>query len=231
MEIQLLPLLFRVVDGVEHRGLQPGKGHVQRVVRHMADGKSEGPVIAPPGHPVHGAASGVAQPQHPGGLVEALPRRVVPGAAQDLKVSVVLHVHDGGGTAGHAQAQERGLQIGVGDVVGGDVAPDVVDGDQGHPQTVGHRLGEGHPHQQRPDEAGGVGHGHGVDVLPGDARLADGLVGQAGDGLHMLAGGDLGHHAAVDGVHVRRGGDDRGQDGAAVLYHSGGGLVTGGFKG
>ena len=118
-------------------------------------------------------------------------------------MGVILHIHQGGGAPGHTQAQEGGLQVWVGDVVGGDVAPHVVDGDQGHPQSIGHRLGKGYPHQQRPDEAGGAGHRHGVDVRFRHVRLAQGLVRQAHDGLHMLPGGDLGHHAAVDGVHVR----------------------------
>ena len=51
----------------------------------------------------------------------------------------------------------------------------------------------------------------------------------AGEGL--LAGGNLGYHAAIDGMHVRRRGDDRGKHGPTVLYHCGGSLVTGGFKG
>ena len=231
MEVQLLPLLLGVVDGVEHRRLQTREGHIQGVVRHVGPGEGVGLVVAPLGHLVHGSAAGIAQPKHPGDFVKALPRRVVPGTAQHLKVGVVLHIHQGSGAAGDAQAQKGRLQIGVGDVVGGDVAPDVVHRDEGYPQTVGHRLGKGHPHQQSPDEAGGVGHGHGVNLRLVHPSLAQSLVGQAGNGLHMLAGGNLWHHAAVNGVHVRRGGNHRGQDGAAILHHSGGGLVTGGFKG
>ena len=75
----------------------------------------------------------------------------------------------------------------MGDVVGGDVPPGMVDGDQRHPQGVGRRLGEVHPHQQGADEAGGVGDGHRVDVSAGESRLLQGLIRQAGDGLHVLA--------------------------------------------
>ncbi len=188
-------------------------------------------VIAPLGHFVHGSAAGVAQAQHSGGLVEALSRRVVPCAAQHLKMGVVLHVHQGGGAAGYAQAQEGRLQVGVGDVIGGDVPPDVVDGDQRHSQPEGGGLGEGHPHQQGPDQAGGVSDRYGVNVRLGNARLPEGLVRQAGDGLHMLAGGNFRHHAAINGVHVRRGGDDGGQHRPAVLNDGGGSLIAGGFKG
>ena len=142
-------------------------------------------------------AAGVAQAHDPGDFVKALPRRVVPGGPQNLHVGVALHVHDEGGPPGDAEADEGGLQVGVGDVVGGDVAPDVVDGDERHPQSVGHGLGKAHPHQHRADEAGGVGHRHGVDVLPGQAGLIQRLVRQGGDDLDVLPGGDLRHHAAV----------------------------------
>ena len=33
--------------------------------------------------------------------------------------------------------------------------------------------------------------------------LLEGLIGQTGNGLDVLAGGDLRHHAAVNGVHIR----------------------------
>ena len=62
MEVQLLPLLLGVMDGVEHRRLQAREGHIQGVVRHMGPGESVGLVVAPLGHFVHGSAAGVAQP-------------------------------------------------------------------------------------------------------------------------------------------------------------------------
>ena len=120
------------------------------------------PVVAPHCQPVHGPTAGIADAQHPGHLVKALPRRVVPGAAQDGHVRVGPHIHNGGGAAGDAQADEGGLQIRVGEIVGGDVAPHVVDGDEGQIQGHGGPLGKVHPHQHRPDEAGGIGDGHGV---------------------------------------------------------------------
>ena len=135
------------------------------MVGHVGPGKRIRPAIPPLGHFIHGPAAGVAQAQHPGGLVKALPRRVVPRGAQLLKMGIILHVHDGGGAAGHTQAQKGGLQVGMGDIIGRDVPPDMVDRDEGHPQPKGGGLGEGHPHQQRPDEPRGIGHRHGVDLL------------------------------------------------------------------
>ncbi len=72
---------------------------------------------------------------------------------------------------------------------------------------------------------------HGADVRPPAARLLQRLLRQRGNDLHMLPGGDLRHHAAVEGVHIRLGGDDVGEDLPPVLHHRRGGLVAGGLKG
>ena len=119
----------------------------------------------------------------------------------------------------------------MGDVVGGDVAPDVMDGHQRQAQRHGRTLGEVHAHKDSADEAGGVGDGDGVQLLLGDSSVGQGLVSQGGDGLHVLAGGDLRHHAAVNGVHLDLGGHAVGQNGAAVLHHGDSSFVAGGFNG
>ena len=110
------------------------------------------------------------------------------------------------------------------------MAPDMVHRDEGDSQGQGTGLGEVHPHQHRADESGGIGHGHGIDLLPADARRFNGLLGQDGDGLHMAAGGDLRHNAAVDGMELSLGKDLIGQNPSAVLHNGNGGFITGGFK-
>ncbi len=111
------------------------------------------------------------------------------------------------------------------------MAADVVHRDQRHAQRRGAGLGKVDPHQHRADEAGGIGHGDGVDVLFLDPGRLDGAPGQDGDSLHMAAGGDLRHDAAVDRVQRRLGEDLIGEHLPAVLDDGDGGLVTGGFKG
>ena len=199
--------------------------------RHVGPGQLVPAVVSSAGQAVHGAAPGVADAQHPGHLVKALPRRVVPGPPQHLHVRVGLHVHDQGGAAGDAQAHKGGLQLRVGDVICGDVPSHMVHRDQGQVQGHGRPFGEVHPHQHRPDEPRGVGHRHGIQVPLGQARLNHRLLRQAGDRLHMLPGGDLGHHAPVDGVHLDLRGDAVGQHGPPVPDHRGGGLVAGGLDG
>ena len=111
------------------------------------------------------------------------------------------------------------------------MAPEVVDRDEGPVQSQGRALGEVHPHQQCADEPGAVGHRHRVDLGLAEPRVRQGLVRQSGNGLHVLAGGDLRHHAAVDGVHVRLGQDGVAEDLPSVPDHRRRRLVAGGFNG
>ena len=104
--------------------------------------------------------------------------------------------------AGDHQTGEGRRQLGKGDVVGGDVAPDVVHRNQRFSGGKGQALGEVHPHQQRTDQARRIGDGDGVHVGKTCPRVPQGLLHHAVDALHVAAGGDLRHHAAVNGVHI-----------------------------
>ena len=132
-------------------------------------------------------------------------------------------------TAGHHQAQEGGLQIREGQVVGGDMAPDVMHRNQGNIQRHGRGLGEVHTHQHRADEARGIGHRHSVNILPGQSRLGQRLIGKAIDGLDVLAAGDLRHHAAIFPVKGHLGGDAVAKNLPSILYDGHGSLVTARF--
>ena len=180
---------------------------------------------------VHGLAARIGQAQDPGRLVEALTGGIVPGGPENFHIRVVLHIHDKGVAPGDGQGQKGRLQVRKGQVIGGDMAPDMVYRDQGHTQAVSHALGKAHRHQHRADKARGVGHGHRVNVLFRKARVGEGPIRQAGNGLHMLARGNLRHHAAIEGVHIRLGEDGIGEHCAPIPHHRHGGLVAGGFKG
>ena len=179
---------------------------------------------------VHRLSAGIGQPQHPGSLVKALAGSVVPGCPQDVHIRVIRHIHQQRIAAGDGQSQEGRFQLREGQVIGGDMASDMVHRDQRHSQPVCHGLGEAQPHQHRADQPWGIGDCHSVDILPGAVCLGQSLLRQGGDDLHVLAGGDLRHHAAVKGVHIRLGGNHIREHSAAVLHHRHGSLVTGGLK-
>ena len=62
-----------------------------------------------------------------------------------------------------------------------------------------------------------MSHGHGVYVLQVGAAVGQRLLHRRHNVLDMLAGCHLGHHAAVDRMKRRLGGDDVGPEAAAVL--------------
>ena len=218
------------MDQIDGSGFQPGKAQIQGISVHLCLGHGIFGRVAGPAHPVQGRAAGIGHSQHPGNLVKAFAGSVVPGAAQDLHPRVVLHVHQHGVAAGDHQTEEGGLQVRVGDVVGRDVAPDVMHRNQRHAQGEGCCLGEVYPHQHRADQSGGIGDRHRVDVLPGQLRGLQGLIRQGIDGLNVLPGGDFRHHAAVDFVDVHLGGDTVRQNGPPVDHNGHSGLVAGGLN-
>ena len=176
-------------------------------------------------------AAGIGQAQHARRLVEALAGGVVARGAEDAHVRVPAHVHQHRVAAGDGQAEEGRLQLGEGEVVGGDVPADVVHGHQRHVHRQGGGLGEVHAHQQRADQPRRIGHGHGADVPARDAGGGERPLRQVADDLRVAAGGDLRHHAAVDGVQVGLGEYLVCEHLAPVAHQGHGGLVAGGLHG
>ena len=112
--------------------------------------------------------------------------------------------------------------------VGGDVALEVVDRDQGQPPRGGDRLRGAETDEQGADQARPGGHRHRFDAVEIDPGLAQGGEHDRLDQLQVLAGRHLGNDPAV--VIVRSGlrGDHVGEDPRPV-EHGGAGVVTGGL--
>ena len=71
-----------------------------------------------------------------------------------------------------------------------------------HRQVAGQRqpLCELDADEEAPDQAGPFGDRHRRDVGQGDAGLIERLLHHPGDGQCMAARGQLGHHAAIEGM-------------------------------
>ena len=90
----------------------------------------------------------------PGRPCQRIPRRVIQRRAEYVHVRVVFDLHDHRVAAGHHQTQKRRLQLRIGDVIGGDMSPDVVNRDQGFPQRQRRRLAKFTPTNTAPIRPG-----------------------------------------------------------------------------
>ena len=212
-------------------GFEAGEGHVQRVFPPSGPWQGIPPLPPRPGFLVQSGPAGIGHSQDPGYLVKALPGGVVQGGTQNLHVRIVPDMNQHGVPAGDHQAEEGGLQLRVGQVVGGDVAPDVVHWNQGHIQGQGSSLGKVHPHQHRANEPRGIGDGNAVHILPLQPRPDQSLVRQAVNGLDVLTGRNFRHHAPVNPVQIHLGGDAVCENPPSVLHQGHSSLVAGGFHG
>jgi hypothetical protein len=109
------------------------------------------------------------------------------------------------------QGDERRLQVGVRKVRGGDVAFQVVYGDQREPAGVGKSFRGRDTNEERPDQTRLYRYGDAANLIESDLSVRQRLLHNPIQAFEMGAGGDLGNHAAVARVlrlrvdHVREG--------------------------
>ena len=198
----------------------------------LREGERHGARVAVEGEGVNPGASGVAEAEQLGNLVEGFAGGVVEGAADErispcavcrtaeIKMCV---------SAGDDQSQRRllakvhlpvvilserseskDLRFGLPFMQQHrmDVPFEVVDGDQLQPLGEGQRFGVGDADQQCTGQSRPGGYGDGVQIAQANPRLGQGRAHYRHDSPQMLAAGQLGHDAAITGV----GRDLRGHD-------------------
>jgi hypothetical protein len=101
--------------------------------------------------------------------------------------------------------------------------------DRRNAQAPGQRAAEGGAHQQRAEQPGPGGVGYGVQVGQALVRLAEHLLDQRNQLAHVVAGGELRHHAAVVGVQFHLAVQRVGQQPALGVVQRHTGFVAGGF--
>ena len=109
------------------------------------------------------------------------------------------------------------------------MAFEVVYGDHGFAQRKGERVGIGAAGQERAAKAGALGVGNGVDVGVVFAGFVQAGLGERHEAADVVAAGQLGHHAAVFGMHGHLGVQPVADEAVfgAVERHAG--FVAGGF--
>ena len=168
----------------------------------MGNGEDILAVVSAAAEFINGLAAGVAETEDSGGFVEAFARRIVPGGANNVHIRVGTDIHDDGVAAGYGKADEGRLQLGICQIVGCHMSADMVDGDERYAQSACNAFCEVDAHEHRAYETGGEAYGNGIYVALFYAGFLNSAVCKLINGLNVVAGGNFGHDAAVDGVEV-----------------------------
>jgi len=189
--------LIAGLPGQQHLGLQARKAEIQAgAIGHRA-GEAERARSALPGQRRQRRAAGIRQPHQLGGLVERLAGGVVQGVAENAVLTDAGHLHQHRMAAGNQQRHERRLgRIGF-QQRRQQVAFHVVHADRRHAQRPGHRPRRRGTHQQRARQTRTGGIGDAAEIGRGQPGLGQGLAHQRQQLAHVVAAGQLGHHAAV----------------------------------
>ncbi len=105
----------------------------------------------------------------------------------------------------------------------------VVDRNERQAAGRGEGLGGLQSAEQRSHEPRPLRDGDGLELIGRHARAAQRIGQHRAHRLHVLAGGELRHHATVGVVHALRG--DRVAEHPVAVEHSGAGVIAGGLDG
>ena len=210
-------------------GFQAGKTHLQIVRMQHGPGKGKGFGMAAFGQFGQFRAARVRQAEQFGGFIEGFARRVIHAFAQQHIIAYAAHGHKLSVAARYQQGDE-----GEGGFVGRQqrrkqMAFKVVDGDDWFVQGEGQRVGIARTGQKRAAQPRPLGEGHRVDVGIVFARVAQAGTGQRHEAADVVAAGQLGHHAAVFGVHGHLGVQGVGEQSAFAVVKGDAGFVAGRF--
>ena len=131
--------------------------------------------------------------------------------------------------AGHEQHDDRQFDLRILEKCCVEVGLEMVDGHEGHVPHEREGLGRAHADEERTDETGTDGGGHGVDMVVGDARLDECSGDDGSEQFDVRPAGDLGHHATEAGMEFNLARHHRGEHLMAVHDDGGRGLVTAGL--
>ena len=224
-----LPLLLGIVDQVDRRRLQTGKGKIIGMI--LDDGQRQRVFcgIALFAQPIQRRAAGIRQTQHATDFVKGFAGCIIPGSAHHFHMGVVDHIQNDGMSARSHQRRHGRLQFGEGDVIGCHMAANMMHRHEGLVQRQRSGLGKVGTHQKCSDQTGSTGGCHRINIGQLDSRLLDGLFRHQRDLFHVLAAGDFGHHTAVKGMHIGLRIDHIGEDFPPVPGDGAGRLITGTF--
>ena len=216
-----------VAEGIEERGFQAAETVIES--RDVGLGKPEGGGISFGGEAVDMRAAGIGEPHHFSTFVEGFAGCVVNCLTDDFHIVVVPDQDQLGVPSRYQKGQEGEVWHPVVGLTAHEmaqhVAVEMIDFDQGNPQSERHPFGERGAYEQRAEQAGATGESYGVEVAAGDSRPADCRVNYRDNVLLVGAGGQFGYYAAVLFVYALGCYDVRQQQ--SVADYGRGSVVTG----
>ncbi len=134
-------------------------------------------------------------------------------------------------SAGDDEAnQGEGWPGTLGQPVGVDVALQVIHAGERPSMGQSDSLGHIYPDEQRAGQTGADGHGHAVQIRPGNISFSHRLLEDGDDGQNVLAGSYFRDNSAIAGVDFDLRGNLIGENLNPVFDHRGRGLITRGLN-
>ena len=215
------------VQIIQHGRFQAAEAEVVGGILEFRTRKRNGLRIALFGNLINLRTARIAQANGAGHFIKGLSGRVVTGPSQNLVFSIIPHNDQMGMSAGYHQAHKGRLQIKIFDIIGGNVAFNVVYAHQGQLFRVADSLGLGHSHQKRTYQTRAVGDADSVQIVQGHICCSQGFLNNLIDALNVLAGRDFRNYTAVESMQINLGGNNVGEHFPAIFYHGSRCLVAG----
>ena len=175
------------VDIVQHSRLQATEAKIVRGALHLRPRELDGVGIAFFCSLVHLWSARVAEAHRAGHFIECFTSRVIAGAANDFKLSVILYNNQMGMSARHDQAHKRRFQIRVLNVVCRHMSLNVMDTHKGFLCRKSNGFCLSHTNQKSPHKPRAVGHANGIHICQSYPGVLQGLGYNLVDLLNMLS--------------------------------------------
>ena len=225
--VDLNSLHLAAVQIIQYGRFQATEAEVVGRIFEFRAWKRDGLRVALFGNLINLRTARITQANGAGHFVEGFACRVVAGPSENLVFSIIPYHHQMGVTAGYHQTHKGRFQIRIFDIIGGNVAFDMVYAHQRQLFRIADGFRLGHAHQQRAHQPRAIGDADGVQIVQSHICRSQCFFNDLIDALDMLPGRDFRNHAAIEGMQINLGGNHIGEHFPAIFHHGCRGLVAG----
>ncbi len=216
---------------MQHGGLEPRKTEFEAGPVEHGSRKDERAGATVRRDPCQLGAARIRQTEQLRGLVERLPGRIVAGLTQHPVGADALHLDQHRVATGDQQRHMRKRRRVALQQRGQQMTLQVMHPERRHPPGKGQRARQGRAGEQGPDQARPGGIGNAGQFLRRRGGSGQHFAQQRQQSLDMVAGGQFGHHPAIDPVQLDLAEYRVREQAALAVEHGRSAFVTGGFEG